>query len=129
MRSSQTLAGRVLGNHLRGNDRSSTLRRSVTAIPLSDPGFSAANPNPRAVTTRRVVPDWMRDHLEVAIFPVGQRELVAEAERAAMEHFDPPLNLRGVTLTPARRRLRELRKELGRRVERAQTLGTPDPRR
>ena len=123
----QTFATRVLGKHLCGSDRTSTLRQSLTAILMADPAFAATRPDPRARATRDIVSDWMREHLEVAVVAVDRQELVKDAERAAVVCYDPPLNLRGVARTPARARLSELRAALRRQVRHARDSGTVAP--
>ena len=115
----QTFGARILGNHLNGSNRTSTFRQSLTAILLSDPVFAAAHPNPRALAARQVVSSWMREHLAVAVVAVGGPEDIEAAEDAAIARYDPPLNLRGVARTPSRMRLRELRRDLRRRVRAA----------
>lgn len=118
-RSVQTFGRRILGNHLNGSDRTSTFRQSLTATFLSNPAFAEAHPDPRAPSARQVISAWIREHLAVAVVPVEQLGLVEEAEDAAIARYDPPLNLRGVAVTPARMRLRDLRRDLQRRVREA----------
>ena len=116
--SSQTLATRIVGKHLksRANIGSSTLRKSLTAILMKDKAFAAEHTSPDAVVRSPILSDWMRQHLKVAIAPVDRPEQVKHAEEAALKYYDPPLNLQGVTTTPARAQLSTLRKALpGRR--------------
>ena len=105
----RTLATRVLDDHLNGSIRNSTLRWSLTAILMTTPTFAAKHSDPRAVVGSPMLSDWMREHLEVAIIPVDRSELV---KGRVINHYDPPLNLRGVDRTPARARLTELRCQL-----------------
>ena len=104
-KTTRTLARRVLGNHIRGSGKS-TLRRSLAAILMTDSELAAGHPDPRAFVQSRMLSDWMRKHLQVAIIPVDL-ELVEDAEQAVIAHYDPPLNGGG-----PRTRLTELRKEL-----------------
>jgi len=109
--SSATLASRIRGNHIGGNIRASTFRHTITAIlnaHLAENGLSSP-PSPLAVT------EWIKDHLSVAVVSVPNRAEVAAAEDAALERFDPPLNLKGMPATDSRRRLRQLRKAVPRR--------------
>ncbi len=108
-RTTRTLATRVLDDHLNGSIRNSTLRWSLTAILMTTPAFAAKHSDPRAVVRSPMLSVWMRKHLEVAIIAVDRPELV---KGRVINHYDPPLNLRGVDRTPARARLTELRKEL-----------------
>ena len=111
--SSQTLATRIVGKHLKGSIRTSTLRKTLTAILMTDKAFAAEHTN---LVRSPILSDWMREHLKVAIAPVDRPEQVKHAEEAALKYYDPPLNLQEVTPTPARAQLRTLRKALpGRR--------------
>ena len=102
----RTLATRVLDDHLNGSTGNSTLRWSLTAILMTLPAFAAKHSDPRVVVRSPMLSDWMRKHLQVAIVPVDL-ELVEDAKRAVIAHYDPPLNGGG-----PRTRLTELRKEL-----------------
>lgn len=101
--SNSTLWGRVAGNHLRGNVRGSTLRKSLTAIlsvsgrPISEPELSA----------------WMHAHLRVAVLPVPS-ERVGALEEELVARADPPLNLAGAERGAARSALTRLRGLLSR---------------
>ena len=106
----RTLATRVLDDHLNGSTGNSTLRKSLTAILMTLPAFAAEHSEPQVVRRSPTLSAWMREHLQVAIIPVNP-ELVKDAKRAVIAHYDPPLN-GGRPSTPARKRLTELRKEL-----------------
>jgi hypothetical protein len=55
---------------------------------------------------------WMSQHLAVATVPFDDRSVLIEVEEAILRRLDPPLNLMGMSPTPIRRRLRELRRNL-----------------
>lgn len=112
--SHQTLLGRIRGKHIRGSIRTSTLRRTLTAILMADPAFRDRHPDPSSRETKQAVSAWMAQHLHVVTLPVPDPSLVAEAEAAAIARFDPPLNLDDTLLTPTRARLKELRSHLSR---------------
>ncbi|MYA20637.1 MAG: hypothetical protein F4Z25_10375 [Chloroflexi bacterium] len=107
----QTLKRRVLRSHLRGSIRNSTFRKSLTAILKADPELAAQHPAPDVRAWREVLSDWMRQHLAVVVAPVEKARL-REAEQAALDHYDPPLNLQQMPRTPARTKLSELRRRL-----------------
>ena len=75
--------------------------------PDDNPAFAAKHSDPRAVVGSPMLSDWMREHLQVAIIPVDRPELV---KGRVIDHYDPPLNLRGLPGTPARAKLKALRK-------------------
>ena len=103
----KTLASRV-GAHLRVKVWSSTLRKSLTAILMTDPALAARSPDPDASEWLDELSDWMRKHLEVAIFPVETRQL-RQAEKAALDSYDPPLNQQDAPTSSAElTRLRKL---------------------
>lgn len=98
--------------HLGSKIGKSTLRKSLTAILMTDPTLATQHPHLDARDWLDVLSDWMRRHLAVAIVPVG-RELVKDAEQAVIARYDPPLNLPpSVDSTPGRECLEELRRQL-----------------
>ena len=106
----QTFTDRLLGNHLNGTGRS-TFRVTLAAILMTVPAFAAEHPNPRSSSRSSKLSEWMRKHLAVSIVAVDLGEL-AEAERAVIARYDPPLNLSGLPGTPARAELKRLRKSV-----------------
>jgi len=54
----------------------------------------------------------MKDHLRIVTFPFNDRDALGRLERDVLEQLDPPLNLQSMRLTPARRRLKELRRSI-----------------
>ena len=75
------------------------------------PAFAAEHSDPQVVRRSPTLSAWMREHLQVAIIPVNP-ELVEDAKRAVIAHYDPPLNLSGLPGTPARAELKRLRKSV-----------------
>lgn len=98
---SATLASRILRNHITGSMRRSTFRRTVGAVLQTDRG---GRPQ-----TEDDVTTWIRTHLSVVAVPVHERRLIADVEEAALRHYDPPLNLKGMRRSDARARLSALR--------------------
>jgi hypothetical protein len=55
----------------------------------------------------------MRDHLQVAVFPVADRDPLADLEHQVLAELDPPFNLNGMPSSPIRFELSHLRTGLG----------------
>jgi hypothetical protein len=108
-----TLQSRIGGNHLRGNVRSSTFRKTLTAILIDPLGLQLAGADRLDKESNRHLSEWMRTHLRVAILAVEDRSTLADLEHVVLERLDPPLNLMGMVPTPVRARLRSLRSALG----------------
>lgn len=96
--SGATLWGRIAGNHLRGNVRSSTFRRSLAAV-LRPAGLA----KDEDALTR-----WMHEHLRVAVLPVPSED-VARMEDDLVARARPPLNLAGLPGDEGRSALGRLR--------------------
>ncbi|MGH2885347.1 MAG: GIY-YIG nuclease family protein [Solirubrobacteraceae bacterium] len=58
------------------------------------------------------VSEWMRDHLEVAVFPLVDRDRLADLEHRVLREPDPPLNLNDMPPTPLRAELTRRRARL-----------------
>jgi hypothetical protein len=115
--STATLWGRISGNHLRGNVRSSTLRRSLAAL-LRAAGLA----DDEDAVTR-----WMHEHLRVAVLPVASED-VASLEDELVAGAKPPLNLAGLPRDEARSalgRLRGLLRDPGAPRPEPQTVESP----
>jgi hypothetical protein len=54
----------------------------------------------------------MRAHLELAVHPFPDRDVLADLEHHVVEALDPPLNLDGRPATVVRIKLSELRRAL-----------------
>jgi hypothetical protein len=96
--SAATLWGRISGNHLRGNVRSSTFRKSLAAV-LGAAGVSNSEDQLTA---------WMHAHLRVHPLPVPAAD-VARLEDELVSRARPPLNLAGLPRDESRSTLSRLR--------------------
>lgn len=106
-RRTSTLLKRIQGNHLRGSISGSTFRLTLAAI-LSRP-LGLASDGSFGGEDEAALSAWMGAHLRVTAVVLPDRDALAVAERSALTVLDPPLNLSGMTPTPLRLRLRELR--------------------
>jgi hypothetical protein len=105
-----TLRSRVWGNHINGNIRGSTFRRTIAAILKDALQFQLAGHQKVDVALENRLTDWIRNHLSVSIYPYEGRDELMELEEVTLNRLDPPLNLLGMNPTPLRLRLRNLRK-------------------
>ena len=109
---SATLRSRISANHLNGNVRSSTFRRTLTAVLLEPLRLRLDRPGRLAATDNQKVSDWMRQHLRVVIAAYPDRARLSQIEGEVLRRLDPPLNLMGMPPTPIRQRLTRLRARL-----------------
>ncbi|SFE51971.1 DUF6884 domain-containing protein [Blastococcus tunisiensis] len=98
--STNTLWGRVGGMHLEGNRNFSTFRMTLTA---------ALRQSGELVTDEESLSRWMHEHMSVAVLPLPA-SVVLPAEERMLRAADPPLNLQGMTASPLRRTLTQLRR-------------------
>lgn len=112
--STRSLWSRISGNHLSGTIRTSTLRFALSAILVRDRGPLRAL-READIPREAAVSAWMREHLSVVVVAVPDRDTVLALEARALARYDPPLNLQGMSSSPARNELRALRAALGRR--------------
>ena len=110
--SKATLRNRILGNHIRGNVRSSTFRWTISAILFRPLKLRLANPNRLRPEDNRKVSDWIKNHLRVAIAPYADRDSLGKVERDVLKALDPPLCLQDCPTNEFRQRLSDLRKRL-----------------
>jgi hypothetical protein len=110
--SAATLASRIGGNHIRGNTRGSTFRRTWAALLWDALDLRCAKERTLDPESNQRLTDWMLEHLSVAIAPVDDRAAIDGIESHVLDALDPPLNLNKVASTPSRKRLRELRRQL-----------------
>lgn len=108
-----TLRSRIQTNHLNGNVRSSTFRKTLTCLLRDHLGLLVAAPDRLEEASNRAVSGWIRQHLAIATVRVDDRAVLIELEEAVLARLDPPLNLMGMPTTPIRRRLTSLRRGLG----------------
>ncbi len=103
-RSNNTLWSRVAGMHLANNHALSTFRFTLAALLSHRIG---STPVDEAALTH-----WMQEHLRVITVPFDDADRLGEAEEAMLAVLNPPLNLQGMTSTPVRRAVSELRRAL-----------------
>ncbi len=108
-----TLGSRIRTNHLGGNVKSSTFRKTLTSLLRDQLGLELVAPDRLDEASNRAVTVWIRQHLSVATVRVDDRAELIDLEEAVLARLDPPLNLMGMPTTPTRRRLTTLRRGLG----------------
>lgn len=109
---SATLYTRIRSNHLRGNLKASTFRRTLAAVLREPLGLELDAPRVLSRAGKDVLTAWMAEHLEIVIAPHDDRSQLAAVEHAVLQALDPPLNLDQMPTTPVRARLEVLRAEL-----------------
>lgn len=107
-----TLRSRIIGNHLRGNIRSSTFRKTLTAALFESLDLHLERPGKLDTPSNAMVSEWMRVHLHIATFACPDRATLADLEHGVLVALDPPLNLMGMAPTETRKRLKALRKQI-----------------
>ncbi len=107
-----TLGSRLTGNHLRGNVSSSTFRKTLSSVLLGPLELQLRGPGSLDRASNVRVSDWMRAHLSVVTAPHPDRASLAAVETAVPTALDPPLNLMGMSPTPVRQRLSQLRSQV-----------------
>lgn len=105
-RSTNTLWSRIAGMHLGGRHEFSTFRRTLGSVLASARGEATIDEN---ALTR-----WMNEHLAVRVAIVPDADALGRLEQDVLGVIDPPLNLKGMSGTPIRSRLTELRRTHGR---------------
>ncbi|UTT50956.1 DUF6884 domain-containing protein [Rhodococcus gordoniae] len=101
-RSTNTLWSRITGMHLGGKHEFSTFRRTLGSILTHASG--GATIDEAALTA------WMRRHLKVVAIASADPDTLGQLEGEVLATIDPPLNLQGMSTTPIRARLTELRR-------------------
>ena len=89
-RSTATLASRIRGNHINGNASSSTFRLTVSALLLRPIGLEVASPGRLTPDANRVVSDWIKTHLQVAVVAYDARDFLGPIEATLLDVLDPP---------------------------------------
>ena len=108
--SGATLRSRIRGNHIRGNTRASTFRRTFAALLWDDLLLSCKRPRTLDSESNRRLTEWIVEHMRVATCPIADRVGLGVIEIEVLHLLNPPLNLKHVPRTPARARLGELRR-------------------
>jgi hypothetical protein len=107
--SGATLKSRVIGQHLRGNTRASTFRRTLGALLWDELRLTRTRPRTLDAASNARLTAWMLEHMSVATAPVLDGSRLGKIEDGILRQLDPPLNLMKVRSTPGRRTLRALR--------------------
>jgi hypothetical protein len=100
-RSSNTLWLRIAKMHMGSNHDLSTFRHTLGAILAS---VERSQEVDEVALTR-----WMESHLKVIAVPFEDADSLGRVETYVLAELDPPLNLKGMTGTPLRRRVTALR--------------------
>lgn len=108
--STNTLRSRISGMHLGGRHEFSTFRRTLGAI--------LANARHEQQIDEARLTTWMHEHLRVVALPFEDADSLGKLEDDVLSRLDPPLNLKGMTGTALRQRLKELRRPHARRKAR-----------
>ncbi len=111
-----TLGQRIGQMHLGGKVRMSTFRWTLAAILFDKLKLQVRASMLLTPSSEEALTEWMSAHLRVAVHPHDDRDSLAGLERALLELFDPPLNLRHMPPTPLRERLSGLRGRISRDV-------------
>ena len=99
-----TLWSRISRNHIGGNRRSSTLRKSLAAV--LDVALDHS-------VTKDELTLWMHGHLRLVTAPFPDATTLGLLETDVLARLDPPLNLDKLPPSPLRRRLKQLRATAG----------------
>jgi hypothetical protein len=123
--SAATLRSRVGGNHLGGNVRGSTLRRTLASVLLAPLALRFAGPQRLEADSEARLTAWMRRRLALAVHPVESGEGLGQLEGAVVAELRPPLNIEHTADGSLRRRLQELRRVVRHGIDDMWT--PPDP--
>ena len=108
-----TLRKRISSNHLGGNIRGSTFRLTLAGVLACPLALTLDGPKRLTPEAEARLTEWMCDHLSVAVHRFPERDPLSDLESRVLDTLDPPLNLDGRALTPARTRLAGLRSSVG----------------
>ena len=111
---SSPAATRIGRQHIRGNARSSTFRRTISALLLDQLRLVPAGGGRLDSPSNAVVSQWIAEHLTVGIVAVDDRDALGRVEQALLDQLDPPLNLDHCPSSAARARLTALRARISR---------------
>lgn len=106
-----TLRSRIRRQHLRGNIRSSTFRRTLAALLVDELDLYADNEARLHGEGEKRLSSWIAEHLAVAVQPIEDGDVLGAIEAHVVAALDPPLNLDHVPRTAWRNRLRGLRSD------------------
>jgi hypothetical protein len=88
--------------HLGGRHEFSTFRRTLGAVLANAAGSDSID--------QVALTAWMHRHLKVVAILYDDADTLGRLEEDVLKTLDPPLNLKGMTSTPVRLRLTELRR-------------------
>ena len=107
-----TLASRIAGNHLRGSIGASTFRLTLASALAAPLKLITAGPRKLDRESEQRLSEWMGAHLQVAVHPFSERDVLADLEEHVLSEIDPPLNLEGMKSTRLREALSRHRRDL-----------------
>jgi hypothetical protein len=107
-----TLLSRIRGMHLSGPLEFSTFRTTLAALLRTPLELSLRKRGYLDAPSDARLTSWMHAHLQIATVAYPDRVTLAVAEHDVLLALDPPLNLRGMSATATRARLKILRSEL-----------------
>lgn len=84
-----TLASRIERNHLRGRIRGSTFRLTLASCLARPLALVRTAPGQLDPLSEARLSEWVRGHLEVAVFPVVDRDPLADLEHRVLRELDP----------------------------------------
>jgi len=108
-KSTATLLSRIRGLHLQSNIRGSTFRHTLAALLAEPLALQIIGPNRLAPESEQQLSAWMKDHLRVVVCAYPDADTLGAMEDAILARLDPPLNLKGMVLSPLRRIIAERR--------------------
>jgi hypothetical protein len=100
--STNNLWARIATMHLGGSHQFSTFRRTLGAI------LAASESSDHIDESRLTI--WMINHLRVLALPYTDADTLGRLEELVLQRIDPPFNLKGMSATPTRTRITELRR-------------------
>ena len=106
--SGATLRQRLLRQHLRGDVRSSTWRKSLAAVLSEVLDLRPGEGGRLADASEERLSAWMEEHLSVVALPLVAATLL-HVESEVVRLLDPPFNLRGAPTSPLRAHLKQHR--------------------
>lgn len=101
-RSTNTLWGRISGMHLGNRHEYSTFRRILGSI--------LASTNPQSTIDESALTSWMNAHLKILAVPYEDADTLGQLEEDVLQAIDPPLNLKSMSSSPIRLRIKQLRR-------------------
>ena len=107
-----TLASRIGGNHLRGGIRGSTFRLTLASCLVRPLALVRIGQRRLDSPSERRLSGWMHDHLEIAVLPLADGDVLGHLEHRVLLTLDPPLNLDGMSMNPLRSELSRRRASL-----------------